>query len=582
MDTPQNPSPQRRWFGRDSGFQAGLLTRLPTDTMVLAVCAWMVVVGNGALWRALLQDRQPSEPRTLWFVLATGLCLIALHFTILAPLATRWSARPLLSLMILVTAFASYFIDRFGIYLDSSMLRNVLRTDVHEASELFAWAMLPHLLLQAALPLWLLWRSQPMSRPGWRGLARRCGLWLLMAALGVGALLSVFQDAAATMRNRKELRFLITPANVLWSLSVVAMQDSGSAMAPRQAIGTDAARGPRAQAAGRRPMRVILVIGETARAANWGLNGYSRATTPRLALMPDIVSFTDVTSCGTNTEVSLPCMFSPGGRRRYDEALIRRSESLLHVLHRSGVQVLWRDNQSGCKGVCDGLPNEQINPTLAPALCASGRCFDEALLAGLDQRLRADTGGRANGAASVPGTVGTAGTVGDQLIVLHQLGNHGPAYDQRYPDAFRRFVPVCDTADLRRCSREQIVNAYDNALLYTDHVLAQAIDGLRRSSATHDTALLYVSDHGESLGENGLYLHGLPYAIAPNVQTKVPMLLWLSEPLAHQQRIDTGCLRQRASQAASHDHLFHSLLGLFDVTTAIYEPAMDVFSACRK
>jgi lipid A ethanolaminephosphotransferase len=387
-------------------------------------------------------------------------------------------------------------------------------------------------------------------------------MWLLVVAVGAAALWSVFQDAAATMRNQKEMRWLITPGNVLWSTAMVLGQDSAQATRPRAVIGTDAARTAQAQAPGRKPLRVVLVVGETARAANWGLNGYSRQTTPQLAAMPDVVAFTKVSSCGTNTEVSVPCMFSPWGRRQYDEARIRGSQSLLHVLQRAGVQVFWRDNQSGCKGVCEGLPNETVSAATAPRLCQGEHCLDEALLQGLD--------GIAQGLPA-----------GDQLLVLHQLGNHGPAYDRRYPDAFRRFTPVCQTSDLRLCSREQIVNAYDNALLYTDHVLAQAIAWLRQDSTAHDTALIYVSDHGESLGDNGLYLHGVPQAIAPAVQTQVPMVVWLSQGLVKQQGIDLACLRQRSTQAASHDNLFHSLLGLMGVGTALYERSLDVLADCR-
>jgi len=350
---------------------------------------------------------------------------------------------------------------------------------------------------------------------------------------------------------------------ICWSLASVLGQDTRSAGRPREAIGLDASRGKWAQTPHRRPLLVVLVVGETARAANWGLNGYRRATTPQLAAMPELISFAQVTSCGTNTEVSLPCMFSPWGRRQYDEARVRRSESLLHVVQRAGVNVFWRDNQSGCKGVCDGIPHEVVDPRQSPALCEEGRCLDEALLVGLERRLQRPDGG-------------------DQFLVLHQLGNHGPAYDKRYPDAFRRFTPVCATADLRRCSREQIVNAYDNALLYTDHVLARTIAWLREHGAGRDTALIYVSDHGESLGENGLYLHGLPYAIAPDVQTQVPMLLWLSPGIAETQGIDTACVRQRAAQPAAHDHLFHSLLGLLDVSTSLYDPAMDLLQPCRR
>ena len=311
----------------------------------------------------------------------------------------------------------------------------------------------------------------------------------------------------------------------------------------------------------------MLVVGETARAANWGLNGYARQTTPRLAARSDVVSFQSVTSCGTNTEVSLPCMFSALGRRHYDEERIRGSESLLHILQRVGIQVFWRDNQSGCKGVCDGLPSELISAATAPAACNGARCLDEGLLQGLEERLQRQFGA----AAGV-----------DQLVVLHQLGNHGPAYDSRYPDAFRRFGPVCATADLHQCSREQIVNAYDNALLYTDHVLANAIESLQGQSATHDTALLNVTDHGESLGENGLYLHGMPYAIAPEVQTRVPMLLWLSPGFTQRQRLDLACVRARATQPASHDNLFHTLLGMLSVDTKLYVPDADLLLACRR
>ena len=369
------------------------------------------------------------------------------------------------------------------------------------------------------------------------------------------------------MRNHKEMRFLITPANLFWSTAVVVREDTRAAARPREVMGADARRSTGARPAGARPLRVLLVVGETARAANWGLNGYSRATTPQLAARSDVVSFQSVTSCGTNTEVSLPCMFSPLGRRHYDEERIRSSDSLLHVLQRAGIEVFWRDNQSGCKGVCDGLPNELVSAATAPAACVGARCLDEGLLHNLNDRLRHHFGDA---------------SVADQLVVLHQLGNHGPAYDSRYPDAFRRFVPVCASADLQRCSREQIVNAYDNALLYTDHVLARTIESLQQQSATHDTALLYVSDHGESLGEQGLYLHGMPYAIAPAVQTQVPMLLWLSPGFAQRQRLDLPCVRARALQPASHDNLFHTLLGMLAVDTALYERDADLLAACRR
>ncbi len=161
------------------------------------------------------------------------------------------------------------------------------------------------------------------------------------------------------------------------------------------------------------------------------------------------------------------------------------------------------------------------------------------------------------------------------------LGNHGPSYFRRYPPAFARFQPACESDDLRRCSPEQIVNAYDNAILYTDHVLASLVAKLQAASATVDTALLYVSDHGESLGEKGLFLHGMPWAVAPQEQTRGPMLMWMSEAWGRDTGLDIGCLRRRATAPAAHDHVFHTVLGLLDVGIEVYAPAFDLSAGCR-
>jgi lipid A ethanolaminephosphotransferase len=416
------------------------------------------------------------------------------------------------------------------------------------------------LLLYAGLPIALLTRVRIVNRRWSRAALVRAGGIALALAVAVAALIAIFQPLASLMRNHRELRYLITPANLVWSAGAVAMADAKGAAAPREAIGLDARLGPLA-AHRERPLVVVLVVGETARAANWGLNGYARQTTPQLAALP-VINFSEVTSCGTSTEVSVPCMFSALGRHRYDENSIRHSEGLLHVLARAGVAVHWRDNQSGCKGVCDGLPNDTVQGLNAPGLCADGRCLDEGLTHGLDQRLS-----RARGS---------------QLLVLHQLGSHGPSYFRRYPKAFARFAPACEHDDLQRCTREEIVNAYDNALLYTDHLLARLLQQLQAHESSVDTALIYVSDHGESLGEKGLFLHGMPFAIAPAEQTQVPMVMWLSAGLQRSQSIDTACLRRRAAQPASHDHLFHTVLGLADVQTALYDPTWDVTHDCRR
>lgn len=529
------------------------------QVLFVASVLW-TLAANTAFFSVALQNRSLSDAATWGWLAGLALLLSAGHFLILSFLVNRWSVKPVLALLIVATAMATHYMQRFGVYLDPSMLRNVMRTDVSEARELFSWSLLPHLLVYAVLPLVVLSRVRIVRQPMLRATAGRLTAALLALLVAALSLWAIFQPFSSLTRNQRELRYLITPANYLWSLTKVVVDDSRAASEPRQAIGLDAAPGPSWQAKSRKPQLLVVVVGETARAANWGLNGYARQTTPQLAQL-NVLNFADVKSCGTNTETSLPCMFAPVGRRDYDEARIRGSESLLHVLARAGVNVFWRDNQAGCKGVCDGLPNDTVQPANAPGLCDEGRCLDEGLLYGLDARLQS--------------------AQGVNVLVMHQLGNHGPAYFRRYPPAFAKFSPACQKDDLQQCTREEIVNAYDNALLYTDHVLASVIVHLKQHEGDVDSAMVYVSDHGESLGENNLYLHGIPYAIAPDVQTHVPMVMWFSAGMKQQLGLDGPCLEQRARQSAAHDHLFHTVLGLLDVRTSLYEAPWDLTANCR-
>lgn len=529
------------------------------EQVLLAASLYWALAANRPFFAAALAGRSALDMGSWAYGLALSMLLVAVHLLLLSPLVNRWTIKPVLALLTVMTALASYFMQHYGIYMDPAMLRNVLSSDALEARELLSWPMVFHVLLYAALPLVFLWRVRIVHRHWSKALMRRTALMALAAAAAMGAVLAVFQPFSSLMRNHKEVRYLITPANYLWSLASVAASDVHGATAPRRAIGLDAAPGL-SWATRTRPAVLILVVGETARSANWGLNQYRRQTTPELATWP-VFNFRDVRACGTSTEVSLPCMFAPVGRRRYDESAIRESESLLHVLARGGASVLWRDNQSGCKGVCDGLPHETAMSKDAPGLCPHERCLDDALLAGLDDRLKHARG--------------------TQVLVLHQLGNHGPSYFRRYPASFERFRPACHDDDLQHCTREQIVNAYDNALLYTDHLLGSLLSRLKDHEDKVDSALIYVSDHGESLGESNLYLHGMPYAIAPREQTQVPMVMWMSSGLQQAQGIDSACLQQRTALPASHDHLFHTVLGLLDVRTHLYEPELDLVAQCR-
>jgi lipid A ethanolaminephosphotransferase len=556
---------------------------LQTDSerLALAASAFFALSANTAFMKAGLAGREWSDPATWGFGLALLMLLLAVHAFLLTLVLNRWTAKPLLTLLLPATALCTHFIQSYGVVLDPTMLRNAWRTDVAEARELLNPTLLAHLLLYGLLPLLLLWRVRLVQRPWPKALARRIAFLLAMLALAAASLWAVFQPMASWMRNHKEARYLVTPANVVYSGLAALRSQRPLRSQPREAIGLDVQRGA-SWAQRRKPLVVVVVVGETTRDANWGLSGYERQTTPLLAqwvqgagapgALP-AVALGGVQACGTNTEVSLPCMFAPVGRRDHDDERIRRQESLLHVAARAGVAVHWLDNQSGCKGVCDGLPSQTVSAQSAPGLCTDGRCLDEALVKDLDERL-------AKAAAAASGT---------HLWVLHMLGSHGPAYHKRYPPAFARFVPDCRRDDLRQCSQQEIRNAYDNSVLYTDHVLATALHKLAAAQAQVDSALLFVSDHGESLGELGIYLHGMPYAMAPEVQKRVPLLAWMSTGFDAAVGFAPGCaraaLRRRAGAATgnppSHDHLFHTLLSWLDLRTGLYEPAWDLSTGCR-
>jgi lipid A ethanolaminephosphotransferase len=298
---------------------------------------------------------------------------------------------------------------------------------------------------------------------------------------------------------------------------------------------------------------VIMVVGETARADRFSLNGYSRITNPLLA-REDVINFPNFWACGTSTSVSVPCMFSRLGRAGFEAGKARSEDNALDILQRAGVSILWRDNNSDSKGVALRVAYEDFrNPKVNPV--CDEECRDEGMLHGLQEYIDAQKG--------------------DILIVLHQMGNHGPAYYKRYPKAFERFTPVCKTNDLGSCTSEEINNAYDNAILYTDYVLAKVIELLKKNDDRFEAAMFYVSDHGESLGEYGIYLHGMPYAIAPAAQKHVPAIAWIGKNMRRDLKLDG--MEERRLRRWSHDNIFSTLLGLFEIETEAYDPSKDLF-----
>jgi lipid A ethanolaminephosphotransferase len=532
--------------------------------LVVMASLWIATVCNVALWRELA--RLPGLSAGQVAVISVALVLvIALATTaLLSLLAWRWTLKPAITLFLLSAAFGAYFMMAYGVVIDKTMMVNTLQTDVRETRDLLNWRLLATVLVLAVLPLVLLWRQKIRRASAARQLLGNFATLAGACVLLVLVVFLFFQSIASVMRNYTHVRYLINPLNSFYALGSIAakpFQRDESVVLP---LGEDAKLGASYTAQNKPPL-LLLVLGETARSGNFSLNGYGRPTNPLLA-KENVASQRNAWSCGTSTAASVPCMFSNFGREAYD-ARPANYEGLLDVLQRAGLAVLWIDNQSGCKGVCDRVPSVNTVQLQVPGLCDSGECFDEVMLHGITERI-----------AALPAERRAKGVV----VVMHQMGGHGPAYYKRSPQASKKFLPECTDNALQSCSREGLLNAYDNSIVYTDQLLASSIQWLKAQEAHSAPALLYLADHGESLGENNLYLHGMPYGIAPDVQKRVPWITWLSPGFEQRGKLTTACLKQQLDVPVSHDNYFHSVLGLMNVQTGVYKPALDIYAHCAK
>lgn len=533
---------------------------LSANTLTALAAAALATVYSLSFWDRLLGADIPDGARGWLFLAAAWLVVFALNGVFLSLLAWRGLQKPALALVLVVSAATAYFMDGFGAVVDRHAVQSVLETDVREGSEWLSWQMGAYLVGLGLLPaagLMLL----PVRYRAWpRELLARAGYVLGMLLL-VGVAVAPFsREMASTARNHGELRHLAAPLNLANALRAYVKHSGPSFPDHVEPLGTDARGGGSYAGTPRPPLLLVLVVGESARAQSFSLGGYARQTNPRLAA-ERVAYFGDVASCGTNTATSLPCMFSGLGREDYSESRFKGRENLLDVLARAGFKVDWKDNNTGSKGIARRLGEVRMSQVSTSPHCQDGECHDEVFVEDLRREL-ATPGGD------------------DRVLVLHMLGSHGPAYFKRYPPAFAKFTPACESVALQDCTPEQIRNSYDNTILYTDHVLGELLGVLQEQGDTRIPALLYVSDHGESTGEGGLYLHGAPYLVAPREQTQVPMLLWTSEAFEHWRRLDPACVATRRDQALSHDHFFHTVLGLLDVRTEAYTPALDALAGC--
>ena len=526
--------------------------------ITLVVSIFLTVFTNNTFWTNVISRLNGSSD--ILFLVSFFIVLIFLTNTLLNLVSFFWILKPALILVLLTSASAAYFMDEFSTMINKEMIKNVFESDYRESQEFLCLALVIKVTLLGIIPAYLIYRIPVIYPRGlWQSLWQRSLILMLSFSTAVVIIFSQYQDFSGFGRTNRDLRHFINPENYLFSLKSLAVEALDTANIVAEPIATDATL-KRSLEQRDKPTLVILVVGETARAANFSLNGYEKTTNPEL-MQETIVSFDNTFSCGTATATSLPCMFSHLTRQQYSEKKGRSFQRLPDVVQQVGINVLWRENNTGCKGNCDRILTHQLADDEHAEFCQGGHCFDEILLDGVDDYLQQNPS--------------------DQLIILHQKGNHGPAYYLRYPPDFERFQPACKSNQLSRCSQQEITNAYDNALLYTDYLLAKTIRSLQEKSGNYHTAMIYLSDHGESLGENNLYLHGMPYLLAPDTQKHIPLIVWLSEGYQQSYQTNQNCLLAKKSAALSHDNLFSSILGLFEIQTEFYDPELDLFASCR-
>lgn len=528
-------------------------------TRFTLICATVFIVFfNAAFFKALHNALPIEDIKSGAFFASVTLLTTTLTALLLSLIVLPKIAKPLMAFIFMAAAGVAYFMNAYGIVIHQNMIQNTVETDIKEATGLFNSTLAAYLIILGLVPSLLLLKVKLHFGSFKQETGRKLKLWAILL-LSIVALVTPFTaDYASFFRNNKNIRQMVNPANFIYASIAYASASNKSIVV--KPIGEDAKLNTKATNH-TKPILFVLVVGETARADHFSINGYPKPTTPLIA-QQDIINYKNVFSCGTETAVSVPCMFSNLTRAHYSDKKAKSQEGLLDILKRSGYSVLWRDNNSSCKGTCDRVEYEPMKDLKVPELCNERECFDNILLHNIDQKISA--------------------MQGNKVIVLHPKGSHGPDYYNRYPENMEVFKPVCKINKLQDCTSEEINNAFDNTIRMTDLFLNNTIEWLKSQSNNYNTAMIYLSDHGESLGENNLYLHGMPYLIAPEEQRHIPFFFWFSPTFEHQNNIDRRCLKTQTDTEYSHDNLFHTTLGLLNVSTSLYKPDMDMVAQCRK
>lgn len=495
------------------------------------------------------------------FIATIPLFLLFALSLVFSLFSVKYLVKPFFILLTLSSSSVFFAALKYGVVFDYGMIENTMQTHSAEALTYLNWSSTVNFVLTGVLPSCFIYMVKIDYKPVGRELLNKISFMLLMFA-GIGVIAAIYmQNYVAFGRNNDEMKRYIIPTYYIGAVAKYIHLNYLQKPVEYKKLGQDAIN-QTAPDNGKRNL-TVLVVGETARAKNYQYYGYGKATNSHTQNL-DMTIVKDFTSCGTATAVSLPCMFSRMDRQSYESRQAKAQDTVVDVLNYAGIKVQWFDNDSGCKGVCDRVENLTVDLSSDPVQCSGQYCYDQVLLNELDKSLKA-----------LPKSQ-------DTLIVLHVIGSHGPTYYLRYPSEHGKFLPDCQRSDIQNCTDEELINTYDNTILYTDFIVAEVVKRLKNQQPNFNTSMLYLSDHGESLGENGIYLHGAPYSIAPKEQIEVPMMMWFSDDFKTQNHLNVSCLNRNLKNSAySHDNLFDSLLGLFNVQTNVYRSEMDMFAKCR-
>lgn len=530
---------------------------LLTFNILLAI--WLGVFLNIAFYGKIRTLTPYTGIEAGLFVVASGIVVTSLYTSIFQFLNWKWTAKPIAIALIVIGGFASYAVNTLGVWITSDQIQNFMQTDLAEARDIWSWHLVVWVISMLVVPILLILMFKIKPEPVIKLVLKKI-VALTISLVFIGGLLFIFfVDFAAIFRESRDLKGMISPQNMIGSSISYYKKKAPKKNLPLVLYGEDAHI---TNSTVGLPKLMVLVVGETARAENFSLNGYAKDTNPKLAKQ-DILNFflrlVHVVQplLFQYLVCSLVCL----------EQIIMNAwqviEGLLDVAKRAGYQVTWIDNNSGCKGTCDRVEQFKILESIQQKCCKNGECYDEILVDSLKAYLD-----------MIP-----KNDQQPRLIVLHQLGSHGPAYYKRVPEQFKIFKPSCDTNAIQGCTREALINSYDNTLLYTDYVLDSLIETLK-NTAQYQIGLWYLSDHGESTGESGMYLHGAPYAIAPSQQTHIPMLMWFSPTWQQQAPQQVKCLVQQSKNKLSQDNLFPTMLSLLDIKTKVIDSKVDMLVLC--